>query len=168
MPIHIHWKHVCTCIHTFVLLYKYIYIYICIYIYTVCIYYCSPLISIDSDRLAASTLSCICRSFVLSCRLERFVALSFNCICRSFVRSCHQRFGSSGSQMGPGTTFPGPPAVQLALERRPGALGRPVSSVTSRYVTLRYVTLRYGTTEMLPLNRRFGSSGSQIGPETAF
>ena len=144
------------------------YIYIYIYIYTYINTRDLPSISIDGDRLAASTLNCICRSFVLSCHLDHFVALSFNCICRSFVRSCHQRFGSSGSQMGPGTTFPGPPAVQLALERRPGALGRPVSSVTSRYVTLRYVTLRYGTTEMPPLNRRFGSSGSQIDPETAF
>ena len=39
-----------------------------------------PSISIDGDRLAALTFSCICRSFVLSCHLDRFVALSFSCI----------------------------------------------------------------------------------------
>ena len=79
------------CVYTYMCIY--IYMYICIYneyneyiyIYTSVL----PSISIDGDRLAASTLSCICRSFVLSCRLDRFVALSFNCICRSFVLSCH-------------------------------------------------------------------------------
>ena len=59
--------------------------YICICVYTSVL----PSISIDGDRLAASTLCHICRSFVLSCPLDRFAALSFNCICRSFVLSCH-------------------------------------------------------------------------------
>ena len=55
--------------------------------------------------------------------------------------------------------------MQLALEH---GLGHPEGHVSSRCVTLRYVTLRYGATKMLPLNRRLGPSGSQIGPETAF
>ena len=99
--------------------------YIYIYIYTSVL----PSISIDGDRLAASTLSCICRSFVLSCHLDRFVALSFNCICRSFVLSCHldrfvalsfkldldRRFWATFErQVGPG------PAVLGTFERQDG------------------------------------------------
>ena len=48
-----------------------------------------PSISIDGDRLAASTLSCFCRSFVLSCQGDRLAASTLSCICRSFVLSCH-------------------------------------------------------------------------------
>ena len=60
--------------------YMYIYRYICVYVYIYIYTSVLPSISIDGDRLAASTLSCICRSFVLSCHLDRFVALSFSCI----------------------------------------------------------------------------------------
>ena len=76
-------------------MYTYIYIYISVI----------PSISIDGDRLAASTLSCICRSFVLSCRLDRFVALSFKL-------ALDRRFWATFErQVGPG------PAVLGAFER---------------------------------------------------
>ena len=87
------------------------------YIYTSVL----PSISIDGDRLAASTFSCICRSFVLSCHLDRFVALLFKL-------ALDRRFWATFErQVGPG------PAVLGTFERQDG-LGPAVLGTLERQV----------------------------------
>ena len=79
-----------------------------------------PSISIDGDHLDASTLSCICRSFVLSCHLDRFVALSFKlALDRRFWATFERQVGPGPAVWGTFECQVGPgPAVLGTFERQ--------------------------------------------------
>ena len=84
-------------IYIYLSIYLSIYIYIYIYIYTSVL----PSISIDGDRLAASTFSCICRSFVLFLMHWRSVTFAevLACLCHTgYTRASGRARASVGAE----------------------------------------------------------------------
>ena len=91
--------YICIYVHMYICIYTYIhtYIHIYIYIYTSVL----PSISIDGDRLAASTFSCICRSFVLFVLHRRSVTFAevLACLCYTgYTRASGRARASVGAE----------------------------------------------------------------------
>ena len=113
-----------------------------------------PSISIDGDRLAASTLSCICRSFVLSCHLDRFVALSFKlALDRRFWATFERQVGPGPAFWGTFECQVGPGPAVLGTFERQVAPGPAVLDETSVSGTRRESSVGLGA----PVDRAPGS-----------